>query len=438
MGLLLQGGRVVDPAQGLDADRDVLLDAGRVAAVAAELSPDGHESVNARGLVVCPGFIDLHVHFREPGEEYKETIRTGAVSAAAGGFTTVCCMPNTDPAIDDPSVLELIHERAESACGVRVLVNAAMTKGNRGEELAEMGRLADAGAVMFSDDAFPIQHSGLMRRAMEYARMVGLPVTLHCEDKGLSGAGVMNEGPTATMLGLKGIPAASEEIMVARNIELARLTGVHLHICHVSTAGATELVRRAKAEGIALSAEACPHHFTLTDDCCRGYNTNAKVNPPLRTQRDVEAVTRGLTDGTLDCIATDHAPHAAHEKEQEFDRAPFGLVGLETAVPLVLDHLVRPGALTLSQAIERLATNPARVLLAGETARRRLGPDLGTLRVGAPADVTLLDLEAEVHVEAEKLLSKSKNTPYDGWRLTGKPVMTIVSGEIVMRGGIVR
>lgn len=438
MGLLLRGGRVVDPAQNLDEVRDVLLDAGRVAAVARELPPEGHETVSARGLVVCPGFIDLHVHFREPGEEYKETIRTGAASAAAGGFTTVCCMPNTDPAIDDPSVLDLIRERAEAACGVRVLVNAAMTKANRGEELAEMGRLADAGAAMFSDDAFPIQDTELMRHAMEYARMIGLPVTLHCEDKALSAGGVMNEGPTATLLGLKGIPAASEDVMVARNIEIARLTGVHLHICHVSTVGSTELVRRAKAEGVTVTAEACPHHFTLTDACCCGYNTNAKVNPPLRSQRDVEAVTQGLADGTLDCVATDHAPHAAHEKDQEFDRAPFGLVGLETAVPLVLDRLVRSGVMTLSQAIERLATGPARVLLAGSTARQRFGPDLGTLRVGAPADVTLLDLEAPVVISAERLISKSKNTPYDGWELTGQPVMTIVGGEIVMRGGVVR
>ena len=444
MGLLLRGGRVIDPSQDLDERAVLLIEDGRVAAVGRELYSGGQDTLDVSGQVVCPGFIDLHVHFREPGQEYKETIATGALSAAAGGFTAVCCMPNTDPAIDDPAVIELIRRRVAEACGVRVYVNAALSKGNKGEELAELGRLADAGAVMFSDDAFPIQDSELMRRAMEYARMLGRPVTLHSEDKCLSGDGAMNEGPTATMLGLRGIPNAAEDVMVARNIELARLTGVQLHLCHISTAGSVELVRRAKAAGLPVSAEACPHHFTLTDEACIGYITNAKVNPPLRSEADRLAVCAGLKDGTLDSIATDHAPHAPHEKECEFDRALFGLVGLETVVPLTLDRLVRPGILSLRQAVAALATNPGRVLtqqvpgLGGEKAR--LAPDvhplIGTLQAGAPGDVTVLDLERRVRIEATRLFSKSKNSPFDGWELTGAPVMTLVAGKIIMRDGV--
>lgn len=459
MGLLLKNGRVIDPSQDLDAVLDVLLEDGHVAAVGSNLYAGPHEVVDVSGQVVCPGFIDLHVHLREPGQEYKETIRTGAASAAAGGFTTLCCMPNTEPAIDEPAVVELIRERAQAACGVRVGVIGALTKGNRGEELTEMARLAAAGVVMFSDDAFPIQNAELMRRAMEYARMVGLPVTLHSEDRRLTEGGSMNEGPVATMLGLRGMPAAAEDVMVARNIELARLTGVRLHLCHISTTGSAERVRRAKAEGVSVTAEACPHHFCLTDEACIGYNTNAKVNPPLRGAQDVAAVKCGLADGALDTIATDHAPHAAHEKEQEFDLAPFGLVGLETAVPLTLDRLVRTRALTLPQAVARLATNPARLLRAtvpnGETGgrgadsnpclfapspSRPLAPSelFGTLQVGAPADVTVIDLERPYRVDPAKFYTKSKNTPFDGWELIGCPTFTVVAGRIVMRDGEVR
>jgi dihydroorotase len=440
MGLLLRGGRIVDPSQDRNGRADLLIEEGQVAAVGEDLYSGGHEILDVTGRIVCPGFIDLHVHFREPGQEYKETIATGALSAAAGGFTAVCCMPNTEPAIDDPSVIELIRQKAAAACGVRIYVNASLSLGNRGEQLAELGRLADAGAVMFSDDAFPIQDSELMRRAMEYARMLGRPVTLHCEDKRLSGDGVMNEGPAATVMGLRGIPNAAEDVMVARNIELARLTGVQLHLCHVSTAGSVELVRRAKAEGLPVTAEACPHHFTLTDEACAGYDTNAKVNPPLRSEADRQAVCAGLNDGTLDSIATDHAPHAAQEKECEFDRAPFGLVGLETVVPLTLDRLVRPGILSLSQAVAALTTNPGRVLrgLDREGARpaAEVHPLIGTLQVGAPADVTVVDPERPFRVESARLFSKSKNTPFDGWELTGAPVMTMVAGRVIMRDGM--
>jgi dihydroorotase len=439
MGVLLRGGRLIDPSQDRNERADLLIEEGRVAAIGSDLYSGGHETLDMSGCLVCPGFIDLHVHFREPGQEYKETIATGALSAAAGGFTAVCCMPNTEPAIDDPSVIELIRSKAAEACGVRIYVNASMTKGNEGKELAEMGRLSDAGAVMFSDDAFPIQDSELMRRAMEYARMLGRPVTLHCEDKVLSGDGVMNEGPTATVLGLRGIPNAAEDVMVARNIELARLTGVQLHLCHVSTAGSVELVRRAKAEGLPVSAEACPHHFVLTDEACAGYDTRAKVNPPLRSEADRQAVCAGLKDGTLDSIATDHAPHAPQEKAVEFDRAMFGLVGLETVVPLTLDRLVRPGILSVTQAVAAMATNPGRVLrgLGRESARpaAEVHPLIGTLQVGAPADVTVLDPERRVRITAAQLYSKSKNTPFDGWELTGCAVLTMVGGRVVMRDG---
>ncbi|MBI3911094.1 MAG: dihydroorotase [Armatimonadetes bacterium] len=436
MGLLLKNGRVIDPSQGLDAERDVLLEDGRVARIERGLVAGAHEVIDCADRVVCPGFIDLHVHLRDPGQEYKETIATGTRAAAAGGFTHVGCMPNTDPPIDDPSVVHLIQERARRACGVKVHVYGALSKANEGRELSELGRLADAGVTLFSDDAFPIQNSQLMRRAMEYARMLHRGVTLHCEDKALSADGVMNEGEVATLLGLRGVPHAAEDVHVARNIELCRLTGCRLHICHVATAGTVALVRRAKAEGLPVTAEADPHHFCLTDEACLGYNTNAKVNPPLRTAHDVAAVQEGLADDTLDCIATDHAPHASHEKECEFDRALFGLVGLETAVSLTLDKLVRAGILTLLQAVERLATNPARVLTGdGRRLPPEVDPLLGTLQPGAPADVTILDLDRPVRVEAERLYSKGKNTPFLGWEMIGAPAVTIAGGRVLMRDG---
>jgi len=437
MGLLIKNGRVIDPAQNLDRAADVLIVDGRVAAIEPGLGSSGHEVLDAADQVVCPGFIDVHVHLREPGQEYKETIATGARSAAAGGFAHVCCMPNTDPAIDDPSVVQLIQDRSVAAIGVKVHVFGAMSKANAGKELAEMGRLADAGVALFSDDAFPIQSSELMRRAMEYARMLHRGVTLHCEDKTLAGDGVMNEGPVSTLLGLRGIPNAAEDIHVARNIELSRLTGVRLHICHVSTRGSVDLVRRAKAQGLPVTAEGCPHHFCLTDEACLGYNTQAKVSPPLRSADDVAAVLEGLADGTLDCIATDHAPHAVNEKDCEFDRAMFGMVGLETVVPLTLDRLVRPGVVPLSEAIAKLTLHPAQVLLGdGQQPPPLADPLMGTLRLGAPGDVTVLDLDRRVVVEPEKLVSRSKNTPFGGWELTGSAVATVVDGKVLMRDGV--
>lgn len=436
MGLLIRNGRVVDPSTGLDAAADVLVRDGRVSAVEPGIPTRDHTVLDARDRVVCPGFIDLHVHLREPGQEYKETIATGARAAAAGGFAHACCMPNTDPAIDDPSVVHLLQEKARAAIGVRIHVLAAMSRANAGRELAEMGRLAAAGAALFSDDAFPIQDSRLMRHAMEYARSLHRGVALHCEDKSLAADGVMNEGPISTLLGLRGIPGAAEDVHVARNIELCRLTGVRLHILHVSTRVSVDLVRRAKSQGLPVTAEGCPHHFCLTDDACLDYNTQAKVNPPLRSQDDVNAVLEGLADGTIDCIATDHAPHAPQEKECEFDQAMFGLVGLETAVPLTLDRLVRPGVLSLTEAVARLSTNPAAVLKGdGVSLPAGVDPLLGTLQPGAPGDLTVLDLDGLYEVVPEKLHSKSTNTPFAGWKLMGRATGTVSAGRVLMWDG---
>jgi len=438
MGLIIKNGRVIDPAQNLDRQADVLIVDGHVSAIEPGLGAGNHEVLDASDKVVCPGFIDVHVHMREPGQEYKETIATGARSAAAGGFAHVCCMPNTDPAIDDPSVMELIQGKAALAVGVKVHIFAAMTKQNAGKELAEMGRLHDAGAALFSDDAFPIQNAEMMRRAMEYARMLHRGVSLHCEDKDLAAGGVMNEGPVSTLLGLRGIPNCAEDIMVSRNIELCRLTGVRLHICHVSTRVSVDLVRQAKAQGLPVTAEGCPHHFCLTDEACLGYNTQAKVNPPLRSADDMGAVLEGLADGTLDSIATDHAPHASNEKDCEFDIAQFGLVGLETAVPLTLDKLVRPGVVSLMDAVAKLSLHPAQVLVGdGHNLPLGIHPLIGTLKEGAPGDVTILDLDRKFVVEPEKLYTRSKNTPFAGWELVGAPVGTVVDGKVLMHDGVV-
>lgn len=438
MGLLIKNGRVLDPSRNLDQETDVLIVDGHVAAVERGLGTGDHEILDASDRVVCPGFIDLHVHLREPGQEYKETIATGARSAAAGGFAHACCMPNTDPAIDDPSVVRLLQDKAQAAVGVRIHILAAMTKANAGKELAEMGRLTDAGAALFSDDAFPIQDTETMRRAMEYARMMHRGVALHCEDKSLAAGGHMNEGPVSTLLGIRGIPGAAEDVHVARNIELCRLTGVRLHILHVSTRVSVDLVRRAKAQGLPVTAEGCPHHFCMTDDACLGYNTQAKVNPPLRGADDVAAVLEGLADGTIDCIATDHAPHAINEKDCEFDLAMFGMVGLETAVPITLDKLVRSGVCTLPEAVAKLSTHPAQVLKGdGLHLPKGVHPLMGTLQEGAPGDVTVLDLDRQYLVEPEKLHSKSKNTPFAGWSLKGAACATVVGGRVLMRDGVV-
>lgn len=426
--LLLKGGRVVDPASATDAVLDVLLEGGLVAEVGPKLAPRGAQVIDAAGLVVCPGFIDLHVHLREPGREDKETIATGTRAAAAGGFTAVCAMPNTDPVNDNAAVTRLMLERArDEGCGVRVYPIGAITRGSRGEELAEYGDLKDAGCVAVSDDGRPVANARVMRRALEYAQAFGLPVVDHCEEPTLAEGACMNEGPVATLLGLRGAPAAGEAIMVERDVLLAELTGGRVHIAHISSAAAVDAVRRGKARGVKVTAEATPHHLLLTDALVKEteYDTSTKMNPPLRAEVDRRAVLAALVDGTIDCIATDHAPHTLDDKQCEYDQAAFGIVGLETAVALALDRLVATGHLTLAQLVERLSTAPARLF----------GLPGGTLAVGAPADVTLLDLARRRQVDPARFESKGRNTPFGGWLLQGAPVMTIVGGRCVWKDG---
>ena len=422
--LLVKNGRVLDPANGVDAVQDVLVEGGTITRVGPKLpAPEGAEIVDATGKIVCPGLIDIHVHLREPGYEYKETVATGTLAAAAGGFTAVCCMANTDPVNDNRSVTDYILARARSEGVVRVYPIGAVTRGLRGEELAELAELAEAGCVAFSDDGKPIMNAALYRHAMEYVLPFGVPVISHAEDAHLSRGASMNEGVVSTELGLGGAPAAAEDVMVARDILLAELTGAHVHIAHLSTAGAVRLVRDGKSRGVHVTAEVTPHHLVLTEDAVREYDPNTKMSPPLRTKRDTEALVGGLIDGTIDCIATDHAPHALSEKEGEFDHAAFGIVGLETAVAVLLDRLVRPGLVTLATLVARMSSDPARLLnLPG-----------GRLTAGAPADITILDLEAERVVEPARFRSRSRNTPFGGWRLRGAPWMTIVGGSVVGR-----
>jgi dihydroorotase len=423
--LLLKGGRVVDPARGIDDDLDVLIEGGRVAEVAPRARPRGAEVLDVEGLVVCPGFIDIHVHLREPGREDKETIATGTRAAAAGGFTAVCAMPNTTPVNDRAEVTRAILERARSTAAVRVYPIGAITRESRGEELAEYGDLREAGCVAVSDDGHPVASARMMRRALEYARAFDLPVIDHCEDPSLAQGAAMNEGPVATMLGLRGNPTAGEAIMVERNVLLAELTRGRVHIAHISAAASVEAVRRGKARGVRVTAEATPHHLFLTDEAVResGYDTSTKMNPPLRADADRRAVLEGLRDGTIDCVATDHAPHSVDDKKVEFDRAAFGVVGLETAVPLCLDRLFHGGLLDLRGLVDRLSTNPARVL----------GLPGGTLAPGSLGDVTVLNLARPIKVSPELFASKGRNTPFGGWTLKGGPAMTIVGGRVAWK-----
>lgn len=423
MNLIIRGGRVIDPANRLDAVADVLILDGQVARVGPGLAPpEGTPAVDARGKVVTPGFIDMHVHLREPGEEDKETVATGTRAAAAGGFTAVSAMANTLPVNDTRAVTDYILAQARAEGVVRVYPIGAVSKGLRGEEMAELGELAEAGCVAYSDDGKPVMNSGLLRRALEYAQAFGKPIISHAEDASLAADGVMHEGFVSTDLGLKGIPAAAEEIMVARDIALAELTGTPIHIAHVSTAGAVRLIRDAKARGAPVTAEVTPHHLLLTDEAVRGFDPHTKMNPPLRGKRDIEALREALADGTLDAIATDHAPHALADKEVEYDLAAFGVLGLETAVPLCLTHLVREGVLDLPTYIARQTVGPARIL----------DLPLGTLSPGAPGDVTILDLEREITIDPSRFYSRSRNTPFGGWRCVGVPWMTIVGGRVVM------
>jgi dihydroorotase len=420
--LLLKGGRVLDPGRGVDAKADVLLRDGVVAEVGPRIAAGGAEVRDVSGLVVCPGFIDLHVHLREPGREDKETIATGTRAAAAGGFTAVCAMPNTDPINDTAAVTRLILDRAAADGAVRVYPIAAITRGSRGEELSEYGELRDAGAVAVSDDGKPVASARMMRRALEYAKGFGLVVIDHCEEPTLSHGASMNEGTVSTMLGLRGAPAAGEAIMVERDVLLAELTGGRVHIAHLSAASSVDAVRRGKARGVHVTAEVTPHHLLLVDEVVRAseYDTHTKMNPPLRGENDRQAVLQGLRDGTIDCIATDHAPHTVDDKQVEYDQAAFGIVGLETAVPLCLEHLVRAGVIDLGRLVLLLSTRPAQIL----------GLPGGTLAPGSPADVTVLDLERAWTVEPTRFASRSRNTPFGGWKGRGAQVLTIVGGRI--------
>lgn len=421
--LLLKNGRVVDPASKLDARRDVLIEDGRLAAVDAKIERAGAEVFDAANLVVAPGFIDMHVHLREPGKEAAETIQSGARAAAAGGFTAAASMPNTQPANDTALVTRYILAQAAQAGGARVYPVGAVTKNLAGEELAELESLRAAGAVAFSDDGHPVWNSRILRRALEYAAALNLVVIDHCEDPQLAAGGVMHEGEWALRLGLRGIPALAEELPVTRNVVLAALTGGRIHQAHLSTRGALDVVRRAKREGVRVTCEVTPHHFTLTDEACRDYDTRAKMNPPLRSADDVAAMIEGLADGTVDAIASDHAPHMPTEKQTDFESAPFGVIGLETTVALALDKLFHAGKITLPRLIELFSTNPAHIL----------GVEGGQIKVGAPADLTLLDLERKWTYRAAEGLSKSRNSAFDGWSLRGAAAATIVAGVLVFR-----
>lgn len=422
--LLLRGGRVLDPSTGRDEVADVVIRDGVIADIARGLGePDEAEILDCEGAIVSPGFVDVHCHLREPGREDVETIATGARAAAAGGFTTVCAMPNTEPVTDNQAAVGFIIRQGLRAAAARVYPIGAISVGQRGEALAEFGEMVGAGAVAVSDDGKPVASAHLMRTALEYAQTFEIPVIDHCEEPTLARGGSMNEGLMSARLGLKGIPAEAEEIMVARDILLARRTGGHVHLAHVSTKGSVDLIRWGKAQGIRVTAEVTPHHLTLTESAVEGYNTHAKMNPPLRTQADVEALREAVRDGTIDVIATDHAPHHYDAKEREFADAPFGIVGLETALSLIVTELVEPGVLDLALLIERMATVPARLFdLPG-----------GSLTRGTAADITVFDPAREFVVDPTRFLSKGRNTPYAGRRLRGRALFTIVGGRVVHR-----
>ncbi|MBI1871236.1 MAG: dihydroorotase [Chlamydiae bacterium] len=423
--LLIQKGRIVDPSQNIDEVLDLLIENGKIQKIAKNISAGEVEIFDARGKIVAPGFIDLHVHFREPGFEHKETILTGMRSAAMGGFTAVCCMPNTEPAMDEPGTVGFVLLKAKEGNLIRVYPIGAATRGREGKVMTEIGHLKKAGVIAISDDGEPIYDAYMMRRVMEYAHMFGLKVIDHCEDKNLSQQGVMNEGYMSTLLGLTGIPSVAEEVMVMRDILMSQYTQIPVHLAHLSTRGSVDLVRWAKAKGLPVTAETAPHYFSLSDEEMTSYRTEFKMNPPLRTREDVKAIQEGLKDGTLDAIATDHAPHQEVEKEVEFDMAPFGIIGLETSVGLGLNHLVHPGILTLSKWIDKMSCRPAQILnLPG-----------GNLRVGENGDVTILDLGKEWSVGEIPFESKSKNSPFREIKLKGKAVGTIVGGRVVMRDG---
>jgi len=426
--LLICGGRIIDFASGLDRVGDIYIKGKRIVRIEIKKGKrkikygTDERVIDARDKIVCPGLVDMHTHLREPGREDEETIYTGSDAAVAGGFTSICCMPNTEPPIENQESVNFIYEKAKSAL-CKIYPIACITKGQKGEELTEMADLKNAGAVAVSDDGKPVSNSRIMRHALEYSKMIDLPLVSHCEDLNLSSEGAMHEGFVSTVLGIKGIPSSAEEIMVARDIMLAEFTGGKLHIAHVSTSEAVDFIREAKKKKMKLSCEVTPHHFTLTDEAIKTFDTNFKVNPPLRTKKDVEMVKKGLKDGTVDVIATDHAPHSIEEKEVEFDAAPFGMIGLETALSLVITELIERKVLTWKDAIAKMSYNPAKILKL----------DAGELKVGGPADITIIDPELEWAVDLNQFRSKSKNSPFGGWKLKGRAWMTIVGGKIVYK-----
>ena len=423
MNLLIKGGRVIDPSQKLDDTLDVLVENGLIREIGKGLAaPAGTETVDAVGKYVVPGLIDMHVHLRDPGLEYKEDIISGTRSAAVGGFTSVVCMPNTKPVIDNKAIASYIINKAKAEGFANVFPVGSITYGLSGDRMSEMGELKEAGCVAVSDDGKPVNNPELMRRALEYARGMGILVITHAEELSLVGEGVMNEGFTSTEIGLKGIPRVAEDIATARDVMLAEYTRSPIHIAHVSTEGSVQIIREAKVRGVQVTCETAPHYFTLTDDAVRGYNTNAKMNPPLREAADVEAIKAGLKDGTIDAIATDHAPHHIDEKDVEFDVAMNGIIGLETSLPLSL-KLVADGLLTLNQLIEKMSCNPSNIL----------GLQRGTLKIGSVADITLIDPSVEWTVDADKLVSKSKNSPFVGWNVTGAAACTVLAGRVVSK-----
>ncbi len=419
--ILIRNGTIIDPSQSLEARRDLLIKDGRIAAIEDNIKVEDIEIFEADGFIIAPGFIDLHTHLREPGFEYKETIETGARAALAGGFTAVCCMPNTKPVNDNSSVTSFIIEQSKAAGLANVFPIGAITQGSKGEQLAEIGEMKKAGIVAISDDGKPVCDAGLMRRAMEYSRDFDLPVVDHCEDCSIAPGWSMHEGKYSALLGLKGLSGAAEDLHVARDSRLAEMTGARVHIAHISTARSVDIMRDAKRRGLNVTCEVAPHHFTMTDAdvYTRNFDTNTKMAPPLRTQEDLEAIIEGLRDGTIDAIATDHAPHHANEKMLEYDHAPNGILGLETAVSLTLDRLVNRGVITLTRMVELLSCNPARIF----------NLDRGTLKVGRVADVSIFDPQLQIQVDSSKFLSKSRNTPFDGWLLKGAPVAAIVAGR---------
>jgi len=427
MKLLIKNGTVVDPSQHINEKTDVLIENNKIYRLGKNISENGCEVFNAKNMIVSSGFIDMHTHLREPGREDAETIATGTASAAKGGFTSVCCMPNTEPAIDNQSIVKFVLEKAKKDGKVNVFPIGAITKARKGAELAEIGDMKDAGIVAISDDGNWVENSALMRRALEYSEMFNILVISHCEDMTLSGKGVVSEGYISTVLGLEGIPMEAEEIAVFRDISLAKMLNAGIHIAHISSRGTVKLIREAKTNDIKISCEVTPNHFTLTEQAVKGYDTNTKVNPPLRSEDDIQAIKNGLADGTIDVIATDHAPHTITEKEYEYDNAPFGIVGFETAVGLAFTELVHNRVLSSSQLIEKFSCNPAKIL-GFETK--------GTLKIGADADITIIDENKEWTVDINKFLSKSKNSPYHNRKLKGKAIATIVGGNIVFHDSI--